>query len=1478
MSPRPGGESDKFGALYEGRWTVAQLLKVLVGRATSIIIEQRGEGGKGVEFVLTRSDGVAEGHQVKRQRGNQNNWTLRNLRDEGVLNAAARQISLGREFWFVSVIPCRTLDELSGRARGSEDLKAFIDGLSKELDEQFSFLVEEWRLPDTAFSILQRTQVLWPDERHLVDTNAGLAELLLTGAPGRASAVALGDLAWDNLGKTLDAGVISAGLADYGLSTAQLAGPATTSAVEDTLSFWSESVAHELLSPIIPRAEANEIVDRLRSRDKVVLVSGAAGHGKSAVLHQAVETLADDWPVLALRLDQIESFSSTHELGTDRLGLPTSPPAALAAVAGNDDCLLVVDQLDAVSLASGRMPTSFEHVAALIREAEAFEGMRVLLACRQFDIDNDHRLRGLVAEKGAAEQVTIGALSDKQVTGAVDAMGINPAALSPTQKELLRTPLNLVLLRAIADEPDALSFSTAKGLMDAFYDRKRRDCDVHEGGRVRFGETINALVEHMSENQRLYAPAAILDADDLQRDGDVMASEHVLVRSDSRLRFFHEAFFDYSFARSWLLRDESLVAFLRSGEQELFRRAQVRQVLVHLRSDEPERFVREVDGLLGDAAVRFHIKEVVIALLRAIQDPHEAEWNLVERHIGDSPAFVERLWAIVRTLAWFDRLDAEGVIERWLQADDEHFGRAIDVMTSVSKERPDRIAALITPLRGDPRYPGALRHLSLYVDLHASRDVLDLVLDGIRNGLFDDAAHSLFMSAHALGTEQPGWACELLAAWFAERQGALDLNAEGGISALEGRDHGTIELIAEAATGAPSDFAAFAVPYLLRAMAATASEDEPRRRDKHFGYRMYDSRDDDLPGALLYRTRDALRLMITAGAYEEARPLLDSLALDPHDGSQWLLYEALAADGETYRDWALELLTEAEHRLYSGFISDSYWTARELVVAISPHLTDEQVATLEQRFIELRPKWERQAPGQASFVFLSALPLDQLSEKGRRRLQELRRVFGEEPPEPMGMQVGAVTAPIPQQAAQKMNDEQWLRAIAKHSGDRTHWGGFTGGAHEQAMVLQQETQANPNRFAALALRLDQNTHPAYMSAVLRALGETPDVDPDRVFEVMRHAAELGRPETDLPLTQSLRKQFSNKIPSDIIELVLDRAVHSPDPDHEAWQESAPSGENYYNGDPFGSGMNSVRGAAALALGDLLVHDADGQRTRLVAPFFDSLAGDPSTAVRACVAHLLAAGLRHAREAAVQAFEKLIDAQDELLGTTPVEELIVYVGLGDNELAEPLIRRMLASTVERSREAGGRLAAFAATELDLGDLLDEATASADPFIRRGAAKICAHRLPITSDLARTETALRIFFADDEDKVREYAAEVAGALRHRSLAPHRELLEHLVASPSFAHALPQLLITLERTTDAVDELVILVARRFVDAHRGQLGNFATGASADAKQVGELVLRAYAQAPDAGARRRTLDLVDDLLAEAAHDFAELIDQAER
>jgi HEAT repeat protein len=204
--------------------------------------------------------------------------------------------------------------------------------------------------------------------------------------------------------------------------------------------------------------------------------------------------------------------------------------------------------------------------------------------------------------------------------------------------------------------------------------------------------------------------------------------------------------------------------------------------------------------------------------------------------------------------------------------------------------------------------------------------------------------------------------------------------------------------------------------------------------------------------------------------------------------------------------------------------------------------------------------------------------------------------------------------------------------------------------------------------------------------------------------------------------------------------------------------------------------------------------------------------------------------------------------------------------------------MLRSEYESVRAAGGRLGAFAGLEFNLEVLLAQAVESRDVATKRGAAKVCAEMIARTSDEKSAHEALLRLFDDTDKTVRTEAASVAMALRSENLAPHIPLLRSLISSPAFPAALAQLLITLETTSSRIEELALLSAERFIVTQRDEMSNIETGAAADSRHIGELLLRTYSQSGDSVIRSRTLDLLDQLLQLEAYGIADLIEAAER
>ncbi len=436
MSPRRGGEADKLGNKYEAAWAIRHALYCIADDAYSLTLEDVDiDVGKGSEFTYQGGTSI-EVHQLKRQNGTSNSWTVKSLAELKVFDAAAGHVAAGRDFHFVSLVPCRPLQELAERARSSSDLTVFTQSwLTAELRSVFDQLTDARILgsPQRAWDTLRGMWFSVQDEHDIVRMNAMLAGSQLGGATGDLISLAIGDILLNKLGRRLTRADLLELLDLRGIRPVEAASRKTVrEQVRAVATSWRDSIRRELLEPRIERAEATQLIESLRDH-RTGLIAGTAGGGKSSVLEQSVELIeAAGAEVLAFRLDRLDSFASTIELGR-QLGLDTSPAAALALAAEGRDAYLVIDQLDAASLASGRMPESFDVVVDVIGEALSVPGIKVILACREFDIDNDHRIRSLVSRTDTTK-ISVGLLPGEIVDAAVTHMGLDATQLTASQR------------------------------------------------------------------------------------------------------------------------------------------------------------------------------------------------------------------------------------------------------------------------------------------------------------------------------------------------------------------------------------------------------------------------------------------------------------------------------------------------------------------------------------------------------------------------------------------------------------------------------------------------------------------------------------------------------------------------------------------------------------------------------------------------------------------------------------------------------------------------------------------------------------------------------------------------------------------------------------------------------------------------------------------------------------------------------------
>src|SRR5207244_3391929 len=119
--------------------------------------------------------------------------------------------------------------------------------------------------------------------------------------------------------------------------------------------------------------------------------------------------------------------------------------------------------------------------------------------------------------------------------------------------------------------------------------------------------------------------------------------------------------------------------------------------------------------------------------------------------------------------------------------------------------------------------------------------------------------------------------------------------------------------------------------------------------------------------------------------------------------------------------------------------------------------------------LDYHTSWERSAAGHrefglSQFTLLCGIAEQRRSAGTRKRIAEWQRKFtSDDVGEPHGVQGGFVGSPISANAVEKMNDEQWLGAMARYSTDdfRDRRDFLTGGAHELSSVLEKEVSKDP---------------------------------------------------------------------------------------------------------------------------------------------------------------------------------------------------------------------------------------------------------------------------------------------------------------------------------------------------------------------------------------------------------------------------------
>lgn len=394
-----------------------------------------------------------------------------------------------------------------------------------------------------------------------------------------------------------------------------------------------------------------------KGKERVALLVGAPGSGKSVVMHDILQIMEtrDDVYVLGLKSDQIgyetiENLARSNGISSRLEDVVNN----LSREEGVKRVILLVDQIDALSMSLSSNRAPLRSILRFIENIQINDKVRVVISCRPYDLEYDPYLEQLQF----GEKVKMNPLRAEIVEEVLRANGRNDVPQNSNLFDTLRTPLFLYLFLKLKPSTNLDTTITEYGL----YNRLWSQVINADGDRVdhqRLLKLLDQITDRMYEAQSLTVSQISLDSA-YSRELDYLLHEELLIRvSEDRVQFFHQSLFDYVYARRFVERGDDLLDAIRDRHQGLFIRALVKSILTFMREDSVGRYIDAIRHILFDVmgeevpAYRFHLKMLVLSMMGYTTNLHPIEVKFVREELSLNGQFLEIFIKGIRSKEWF---------------------------------------------------------------------------------------------------------------------------------------------------------------------------------------------------------------------------------------------------------------------------------------------------------------------------------------------------------------------------------------------------------------------------------------------------------------------------------------------------------------------------------------------------------------------------------------------------------------------------------------------------------------------------------------------------------------------------------------------------------------------------------------------------------------------------------------------------------